>query len=103
MTGLAAGYGIGVIGEHGIRAYIKQSRIFVPLVLLLIFAEVLGLYGYVLSRCLTPLTANSSQINRCTDSQYENKGVKKGLYQYMYFMAMFLLYRCILDQMCYSD
>lgn len=50
MTGLAAGYGIGVIGEHGIRAYIKESRIFVPLVLLLIFAEVLGLYGYVMSR-----------------------------------------------------
>ncbi|KFY51269.1 hypothetical protein V497_09286 [Pseudogymnoascus sp. VKM F-4516 (FW-969)] len=45
MTGLAAGYGIGVIGEHGIRAYLKQSRIFVALVLLLIFAEVLGLYG----------------------------------------------------------
>lgn len=45
MTGLAAGYGIGVIGEHGIRSYTKQSRIFVPLVLLLIFAEVLGLYG----------------------------------------------------------
>lgn len=53
MTGLAAGYGIGVIGEHGIRGYIKQSRIFVPLVLLLIFAEVLGLYGYATLCCLT--------------------------------------------------
>jgi F0F1-type ATP synthase membrane subunit c/vacuolar-type H+-ATPase subunit K len=45
LTGLAAGYGIGVIGEHGVRGYLKQSRLFMPLVLLLIFAEVLGLYG----------------------------------------------------------
>lgn len=50
MTGLAAGYGIGVIGEHGVRSYVRQSRIFMPLVLMLIFAEVLGLYGYVALR-----------------------------------------------------
>ncbi|OBT58251.1 V-type proton ATPase proteolipid subunit 2 [Pseudogymnoascus sp. 24MN13] len=56
MTGLAAGYGIGVIGEHGIRAYIKQSRIFVPLVLLLIFAEVLGLYGLIVALILNTRT-----------------------------------------------
>lgn len=47
MTGLAAGYGIGVIGDYGVRGFLKQSRLFMPLVLLLIFAEVLGLYGYV--------------------------------------------------------
>lgn len=56
----------------------------------------------MLCRVIGPLTANSSQINRRTDSQYENKGMNKGLYQYMYFMAMFLLYRCVVDQMCWS-
>lgn len=47
-TGLAAGYCIGVVGDKGVRAYMEQSRIFVGMVLILIFGEVLGLYGYVL-------------------------------------------------------
>lgn len=47
MTGLAAGYCIGVVGDKGVRAYMYQSRIFVGMVLILIFGEVLGLYGYV--------------------------------------------------------
>jgi V-type H+-transporting ATPase 16kDa proteolipid subunit len=47
MTGLAAGYTIGVVGDKGVRAYMEQSRIFVGMVLILIFGEVLGLYGYV--------------------------------------------------------
>lgn len=45
MTGLAAGYCIGVVGDKGVRAYMSQSRIFVGMVLILIFGEVLGLYG----------------------------------------------------------
>ena len=49
MTGLAAGYCIGVVGESGVRAFMEQSRVFVGMVLILIFGEVLGLYGYVLS------------------------------------------------------
>jgi hypothetical protein len=31
---------------QGVRAYMQQSRIFVGMVLILIFGEVLGLYGY---------------------------------------------------------
>lgn len=30
---------------QGVRAYMQQSRIFVGMVLILIFGEVLGLYG----------------------------------------------------------
>jgi V-type H+-transporting ATPase proteolipid subunit len=45
MTGLAAGYCIGIVGDTGVRAYMEQSRIFVGMVLILIFGEVLGLYG----------------------------------------------------------
>jgi len=45
LTGLAAGYAIGVVGDSGVRAYMQQSRIFVGMVLILIFGEVLGLYG----------------------------------------------------------
>jgi V-type H+-transporting ATPase proteolipid subunit len=32
---------------QGVRSFMRQSRIFVGMVLILIFAEVLGLYGYV--------------------------------------------------------
>ena len=45
LTGVAAGYAIGVVGDSGVRAYMQQSRIFVGMVLILIFGEVLGLYG----------------------------------------------------------
>lgn len=47
LTGLAAGYAIGIVGDMGVRCYMQQSRIFVGMVLILIFGEVLGLYGYV--------------------------------------------------------
>lgn len=47
MTGLGAGYCIAVVGESGVRAFKDQPRGFVGMVLILIFGEVLGLYGYV--------------------------------------------------------
>lgn len=46
LTGLAAGYCIGIVGDNGMRAYMKQPKIYVGMILILIFAEVLGLYGY---------------------------------------------------------
>lgn len=38
----------GTDDSQGVRAYMQQSRIFVGMVLILIFGEVLGLYGYAL-------------------------------------------------------
>ncbi|KAJ4386382.1 v-type proton ATPase 16 kDa proteolipid subunit 2 [Gnomoniopsis smithogilvyi] len=52
LTGLAAGYCIGVVGDKGVRAYMYQSRIFVGMVLILIFGEVLGLYGLIVALIL---------------------------------------------------
>ncbi|OCK82485.1 vacuolar ATP synthase-like protein 16 kDa proteolipid subunit [Lepidopterella palustris CBS 459.81] len=52
LTGLAAGYAIGIVGDMGVRAYMQQSRIFVGMVLILIFAEVLGLYGLIVALIL---------------------------------------------------
>lgn len=54
LTGLAAGYTIGIIGDAGVRAYMQQSRIFVGMVLILIFGEVLGLYGLVATPQIVP-------------------------------------------------
>lgn len=56
MTGLAAGYCIGIVGDSGVRAFMAQSRIFVGMVLILIFGEVLGLYGYAIDSVYTVLS-----------------------------------------------
>ncbi|KAF9533103.1 V-type ATPase [Crepidotus variabilis] len=49
FTGLAAGYAIGIIGDTCVRAYVHESKMFVSMVLILIFAEVLGLYGLIVA------------------------------------------------------
>ncbi|XP_022230573.1 V-type proton ATPase 16 kDa proteolipid subunit-like [Drosophila obscura] len=48
MTGLAAGYAVGIVGDEGVRHTALQPRLFVGMILILIFAEVLGLYGLIL-------------------------------------------------------
>lgn len=52
LSGLAAGYAIGIVGDMGVRCYMQQSRIFVGMVLILIFGEVLGLYGLIVGLIL---------------------------------------------------
>jgi len=52
ITGMCAGYCIGIVGDMGVRAYMLQSRIFVGMVLILIFGEVLGLYGLIVALIL---------------------------------------------------
>ncbi|KAL2915534.1 v-type proton ATPase 16 kDa proteolipid subunit 2 [Polyrhizophydium stewartii] len=52
LAGIGAGYAIGLVGDAGVRAYLYQARMFVGLVLILIFAEVLGLYGLIVSLIL---------------------------------------------------
>jgi V-type H+-transporting ATPase 16kDa proteolipid subunit len=52
LTGLAAGYAIGIVGDMGVRSFMMQSRVFVGMVLILIFAEVLGLYGLIVGLIL---------------------------------------------------
>merc|ERR1711935_383714 len=49
LSGLAAGFAIGIIGDSGVRGFGQQPKLFVNMVLILIFAEVLGLYGFIVS------------------------------------------------------
>jgi len=49
LSGLAAGYAIGVVGDAGVRGTAQQPRLFVGMILILIFAEVLGLYGLIVA------------------------------------------------------
>ncbi|KDQ06781.1 hypothetical protein BOTBODRAFT_39324 [Botryobasidium botryosum FD-172 SS1] len=56
LTGLSAGYAIGIVGDACVRAYVRESRVFVGMVLILIFAEVLGLYGLIIALILNSKT-----------------------------------------------
>ena len=47
LSNMVAGYAIGVVGEQGVKYYAINEGIFVGLILILIFAEVLGLYGMI--------------------------------------------------------
>ncbi|CAH8539743.1 unnamed protein product [Heterobilharzia americana] len=53
LSGLGAGFAIGVVGDAGVRGTAQQSRLFVGMVLILIFAEVLGLYGLIVALILS--------------------------------------------------
>jgi len=52
LSGLAAGYVIGMVGDAGVRGTAQQPRLFVGMILILIFAEVLGLYGLIVALIL---------------------------------------------------
>ncbi|RIB02609.1 V-ATPase proteolipid subunit C-like domain-containing protein [Gigaspora rosea] len=52
LAGLAAGFAIGVVGDAGVRASAQQPRLYVGMILILIFAEVLGLYGLIVGLIL---------------------------------------------------
>ncbi|OHW93618.1 v-type h+-transporting ATPase 16kda proteolipid subunit [Colletotrichum incanum] len=62
LCGLAAGFAIGIIGDAGVRATNQQPRLYVGMVLILIFAEVLGLYGLIVAILL-----RSKSTDRVTD------------------------------------
>ncbi|KAH8283538.1 hypothetical protein KR018_005041 [Drosophila ironensis] len=47
FSGLAAGYAVGEVGDVGVRHIALQPRLFIGMILILIFAEVLGLYGLI--------------------------------------------------------
>eukprot|EP00911_Craspedida_sp_UC1_P000676 UC1_evm4s517 len=52
ISGLAAGFAIGIVGDSGVRGTAQQPRLFVGMILILIFAEVLGLYGLIVALIL---------------------------------------------------
>lgn len=51
---------IGIVGDAGVRAVGQQEKLFVGMILILIFAEALGLYGLIVALIL------SQQSFQCT-------------------------------------
>ena len=52
ISAWAAGIAIGIAGDAGARALGQQDKVFVGMMLILIFAEALGLYGLIVSLIL---------------------------------------------------
>ena len=53
FSALAAGFAIGVVGDAGVRANAVEGKMFVGMILILIFAEALGLYGLIIAIILS--------------------------------------------------
>jgi len=58
LAGLAAGFAVGIVGDAGVRGTAQQPRLFVGMILILIFAEVLGLYGLIVALIMTSNVGN---------------------------------------------
>merc|ERR1712187_363612 len=58
MSSLAAGLAIGIVGDAGVRANAQQQRLFVGMILILIFAEALGLYGLIVGLVVSSTASN---------------------------------------------
>ena len=52
LSSLAAGLAIGVVGDAGVRAN-GQHNILIALILMMIFAEALALYGFIVAIVLS--------------------------------------------------
>lgn len=59
LAGLAAGFAIGIVGDAGVRGTAQQPRLFVGMILILIFAEVLGTLASVNKSLEMQLTSDT--------------------------------------------
>ena len=53
LSALASGLAIGYAGDSLVRAYARTDAVFVAMVLILIFAECIALYGFIVSILMT--------------------------------------------------
>ncbi len=49
LAALAAGIAIGITGDAATRAIAREPKLFIGMILILVFGEVLGLYGMIIS------------------------------------------------------
>merc|ERR1711924_63628 len=63
MAGLSAGIAIGIVGDAGVRANARQPKLFIGVILILIFAEALGLYGLIVALILSSNTMKCEDIH----------------------------------------
>ena len=49
LSGIASGWSTGICGDYGVRATCHEPKFFVGMILALIFAGVMGLYGLIVA------------------------------------------------------
>ena len=49
FSSMASGYAIGIVGDMGVRYTAQQGKLFLGMLLILIFAEAIGLFGLILA------------------------------------------------------
>lgn len=64
LSGMAAGFAIGIVGDAGVRGTAQQPRLFVGMILILIFAEVLGLYGLIVALLMNSKAGGADECGR---------------------------------------
>ena len=69
LSSLAAGMAIGIVGDAGVRANAQQPKLFVSMILILIFAEALGLYGLIVGLVVA---SGADKTGLCTSFAAEN-------------------------------
>lgn len=47
LSALCAGICIGIVGDYGVRSFAREPKLFVGMLLILIFGEALALYGLI--------------------------------------------------------
>ncbi|KZP13949.1 vacuolar ATP synthase [Athelia psychrophila] len=68
LAGLAAGFAIGIVGDAGVRGTAQQPRLFVGMILILIFAEVLGLYGLIVALIMNGRADAFPAVSPCSST-----------------------------------
>lgn len=62
LAALSAGMAIGIVGDAGVRANAQQPKLFVAMILILIFAEALGLYGLIVGIILASKAGTAQPV-----------------------------------------
>lgn len=52
FSGLGAGYAIGEVGDVGVKSVGREPRMFVSMILLMIFSEAIALFGLIVALVL---------------------------------------------------
>lgn len=53
LSGLGAGYAIGEVGDVGVRGVGREPRLFVSMILVMIFSEAIALFGLIVALVLS--------------------------------------------------
>ena len=76
LSALGAGLTIGIVGDVGVRANAAKD-IYVGMILILIFAEALGLYGLIVAIILSDVQASEDVLQPPNYQQAERLTVPK--------------------------